>query len=267
MDRAITLWDRPSPCGCPAARLWMSASLRFLPALSLGGRRPRWLRRPSGTFELRELRGFVPGRRDGVPWYGTAVQPSARYSVGLSHLCHLCAFAGSGISAPNVVTSAVLCWRNPTVGLITCLIAGGRRHTREPTTRGGSRFRTCRQFGFSLAGLVPISWLMASMYVVAGPIGVLPFAVPLMATRIGYKKIVEIRDMFTQTVKSLASRGRRQGPVHGRPLRARATHRQGPGRRAALLASRSSRRSNGAACCTTSARSVSPTRSCSSRAS
>ena len=46
---------------------------------------------------------------------------------------------------------------------------------------------------------------MASMYVVAGPIGVLPFAVPLLATRSGYKKVVEIRDMFTQTVKSLAS--------------------------------------------------------------
>jgi putative nucleotidyltransferase with HDIG domain len=45
---------------------------------------------------------------------------------------------------------------------------------------------------------------MAAMYVVAGPIGIVPFAVPLYATRAGYKKVVEIRDMFTQTVKSLA---------------------------------------------------------------
>ena len=56
----------------------------------------------------------------------------------------------------------------------------------------------------SLAGLAPLSWLMAAMYVVAGPIGIVPFAVPLYATRAGYKKVVEIRDMFTQTVKSLA---------------------------------------------------------------
>jgi putative nucleotidyltransferase with HDIG domain len=34
---------------------------------------------------------------------------------------------------------------------------------------------------------------------------VLPFALPLYTTRAGYKKIVEIRDMFTQTVRSLAS--------------------------------------------------------------
>jgi len=45
---------------------------------------------------------------------------------------------------------------------------------------------------------------MASMYVVAGFIGVVPFAVPLYATRVGFKKVVEIRDMFTQTVRSLA---------------------------------------------------------------
>jgi HD-GYP domain-containing protein (c-di-GMP phosphodiesterase class II) len=56
----------------------------------------------------------------------------------------------------------------------------------------------------SLAGLAPLAWLMAAMYVVAGPIGILPFAVPLYATRVGYKKVVEIRDMFTQTVRSLA---------------------------------------------------------------
>jgi HD-GYP domain-containing protein (c-di-GMP phosphodiesterase class II) len=76
-------------------------------------------------------------------------------------------------------------------------------------TRDDQRFGTVlmsnlRQFGVSLAGLAPLAWLMASMWVVAGPIGVLPFAVPLFATRAGYKKIVEIRDMFTQTVRSLA---------------------------------------------------------------
>ncbi|MDP8905021.1 MAG: HD-GYP domain-containing protein [Chloroflexota bacterium] len=61
-----------------------------------------------------------------------------------------------------------------------------------------------RQFGVSMAGLAPLAWLMATMWVVAGPIGILPFALPLYTTRAGYRKVVEIRDMFTQTVKSLA---------------------------------------------------------------
>ena len=69
-----------------------------------------------------------------------------------------------------------------------------------------------KQFGVSMAGLTPVAWLMAAMYVFAGAIGVLPFALPLYTTRVGYKKIVEIRDMFTQTVKSPGQRRRRQGP-------------------------------------------------------
>lgn len=62
-----------------------------------------------------------------------------------------------------------------------------------------------RQFGVMLAGLTPVAWLMATIYAVAGPVGILPFALPLYTTRSGYQKVVEIRDMFTQTVKSLAS--------------------------------------------------------------
>jgi len=62
-----------------------------------------------------------------------------------------------------------------------------------------------RQFGISLAGLAPLAWLMGVIYVTVGPIGVLPFALPLYTTRSAYQRIVEIRDMFTQTVKSLAS--------------------------------------------------------------
>jgi putative nucleotidyltransferase with HDIG domain len=61
-----------------------------------------------------------------------------------------------------------------------------------------------KQFGVSMAGLTPVAWLMAAMYVFAGWIGVLPFALPLYTTRVGYKKIVEIRDMFTQTVRALS---------------------------------------------------------------
>jgi putative nucleotidyltransferase with HDIG domain len=75
---------------------------------------------------------------------------------------------------------------------------------REGRPVGSVLAANVRQFGVSLAGLAPLAWLMAAMYTVAGAIGILPFAVPLYATRSGYKKVVEIRDMFTQTVRSLA---------------------------------------------------------------
>jgi len=76
---------------------------------------------------------------------------------------------------------------------------------REQRSMGAVLVANLQQFGVNLAGLAPLAWLMASMWTVAGVIGILPFAVPLYATRAGYKKVVEIRDMFTQTVRSLAS--------------------------------------------------------------
>jgi HD-GYP domain-containing protein (c-di-GMP phosphodiesterase class II) len=156
-----------------------------------------------GTFELRELRGLLPSSRGGVPWYGTA-------------------FNHAAVLLPAVLASVVYALIEDTTfhpelrSLIAVLAAGGAHYAlNNALTAGAVAIRegrpwhavllsNVRQFGFSLGGLVPISWLMASMYVVAGPIGVIPFAVPLVATRSGYKKIVEIRDMFTQTVRSLA---------------------------------------------------------------
>ena len=46
---------------------------------------------------------------------------------------------------------------------------------------------------------------MADAYVGIGPISVLIFALPLYTTRAAYKAVVDIRDMFTQTVTALAS--------------------------------------------------------------
>ncbi len=169
----------------------------------LGGPSAAIIAAALGTFELREIRGLVPWLRGGVPWYGTAFNhaavllPAVSASVTYSLLT-------TGTFTPDLRS------------LVAVLVAGGIHYAFNNALTAGALsilegrpwravlFSNVRQFGFSLGGLVPISWLMASMYVVAGPIGVIPFAVPLIATRTGYKKIVEIRDMFTQTVRSLA---------------------------------------------------------------
>ncbi len=155
-----------------------------------------------GTLEWREIRGLLPGR-SGVPWYGTlfnhaeAVIPAAAAGA-------LCAVLVGGSFEPTPATLVVVA----SAGLIYFVINNGLAALAVSVRDGISPMAAftvnLRQFGVSLAGLAPLAWLMAAMYVVAGPIGVLPFAVPLYATRIGYKKVVEIRDMFTQTVRSLA---------------------------------------------------------------
>jgi hypothetical protein len=56
----------------------------------------------------------------------------------------------------------------------------------------------------NMLALSPVAWLMAQMYVKAGFWAVLLFAVPLYTTRLAYQRFVEVREMFTETVRSLA---------------------------------------------------------------
>jgi HD-GYP domain-containing protein (c-di-GMP phosphodiesterase class II) len=155
-----------------------------------------------GTIEGREIRGLLR-RSGGIPWYGTVY----------NHASITVPAVGAAVAAAIVVPSSF------TPSLLTLAEVGaiglGYLLTNNLLTALAIAFRegrpvrsvfvaNLRQFGMSLAGLAPLAWLMAAMYVVAGPIGVIPFAVPLYATRAGYKKVVEIRNMFTQTVRSLA---------------------------------------------------------------
>ena len=62
-----------------------------------------------------------------------------------------------------------------------------------------------RAFGLALVGLAPLAWLMADAYMNVGPLSILIFALPLYTTRASYQGVVELRHMFTQTVRALAS--------------------------------------------------------------
>jgi putative nucleotidyltransferase with HDIG domain len=56
-----------------------------------------------------------------------------------------------------------------------------------------------------MVGLTPIAWLMALAWGPIGPLVAFVFALPLYTTRAAYKAVVDIRNMFTQTVRALAS--------------------------------------------------------------
>jgi len=155
-----------------------------------------------GPTDAREIRGLMR-LRGGVPWYGTAYNHASILVPALAAAAVSSALIGPHFQATPSSLFGVVAAGATYFGLNNVLAAAAVG-IREGRPIRAVLVANMRQFGVSLAGLAPLAWLMAAMWVVAGPIGILPFAVPLYATRVGYKKVVEIRDMFTQTVRSLA---------------------------------------------------------------
>jgi HD-GYP domain-containing protein (c-di-GMP phosphodiesterase class II) len=198
---AVVALGSAAPVRMPGGAVVSVTIAAVVATAALGGPSAAVIAAGIGTLEWREIRGLIPGR-GGVPWYGTlynhaeTVIPAAVAGT----ICALWAPTFEPTSSNLVVVVAA----GITFVAINNALAALLSNVREGRSVRDAFVSNARQFGLSLAGLAPLGWLMAAMYVVAGPIGVAPFAVPLYATRVGYKKIVEIRDMFTQTVRSLA---------------------------------------------------------------
>jgi putative nucleotidyltransferase with HDIG domain len=182
-----------------------SVSVTIAPLLAaavLGGPPAAAVAGVIGTTEWREVRGLVPGAR-GVPWYGTLYNHAAVAGPLVIAAVLFGVLAPAGFDASPTALVGVLAAGVAYFALNNGLASASIALREERSTRAIIS-TNIRQFGLSLAGLAPLAWLMGVMYVVAGWIGVLPFALPLFTTRQAYQKVVEIRDMFTQTVKSLA---------------------------------------------------------------
>jgi HD-GYP domain-containing protein (c-di-GMP phosphodiesterase class II) len=148
-----------------------------------------------GTFELREL------RRE-IPWLGVVFNHSFVVFPAI--------LAGVIILAFDAAVSS---W----IALVGSLLAGTAFFlvTESLTAlavalRDQRPFRSVmegnvRSYGLAMVGLTPIAWLMALTYVFVGPLVAFVFALPLYTTRAAFKAVVDIRNMFTQTVRALAS--------------------------------------------------------------
>jgi HD superfamily phosphohydrolase YqeK len=163
-------------------------------SMSLGGPAVAGLVALIGTTQAREL------RRE-VPWYGV-----------VANHC--------GIATPAIVGALILQavpWRGLLVAdfLSTVAAAAAMFFLNAVISAAFTSLRTGRQFGstvradaggayIAMLALAPVAWLMAQMYVYAGWWAVLLFAVPMYTTRVAYGRFVEVREMFTETVRSLA---------------------------------------------------------------
>ncbi len=162
-------------------------------AMSLGGPAVAGWVAALGTTELRELRGRIP-------WYATLtnhggiVLPAIAGGIVATWIGHSSVGADFVGVLLGATTNAVL---NIAIASLALSL------------RRGEDFRRVfegeiRELAGGQIALAPVAWLMAQVYLHVAWWGALLFAVPLWTTRLSYKRVMELRDMFTQTVSSLA---------------------------------------------------------------
>ncbi|MDQ3448789.1 MAG: HD-GYP domain-containing protein [Chloroflexota bacterium] len=151
-----------------------------------------------GSTELREIRGKVP-------WYGSVYNHAACMvpAVAAAVAFHLVAggpYATASLAALSGVVVAGGVYYSLNQVLVVTAIS-----LRDGRPLKGLLLADVKSFGLALVGLAPLAWLMADAYINVGPLSILIFALPLYTTRASYQSVVELRDMFTQTVRALAS--------------------------------------------------------------
>jgi HD-GYP domain-containing protein (c-di-GMP phosphodiesterase class II) len=150
-----------------------------------------------GTFELRELRGRIP-------WYGTLVNHCAIV---------LPAIAGGAVAEAlmgeprgplltlliALAAAAVYFVLNAVLASVTLALRSGQELLRVLMSDASEYFLTFLALG-------PLAWLVAEVYVMPG-VGwwaVLLVVLPVYVIRLAMDRLVAMREMFTQTVASLA---------------------------------------------------------------
>ena len=194
----LTLLSSAAPVRLPGGTRVSVSTSPILAAAFLGGPTAAGWVAAVGTTEWRELKGDVP-------WYGTL-------------------FNHAAITLPAIVAATAFQWLSglerfhaTSSSFVAALIAGltffGLNSTLAALSvalRHGSSVRSVylRDFSVvtaSMLALSPLAWLMAHVFVTVGGWAALLFGLPLYTTRGAYQRVVELRDMFTQTVRSLAS--------------------------------------------------------------
>jgi putative nucleotidyltransferase with HDIG domain len=152
-----------------------------------------------GVLELRELRGEVP-------WYGTLYNHCSALTASIVALITYLTLLGNHAGQWTPLTLAAAMLAGLVYFVVAEVLAAAAIAVRQDRSLNAVLSRDVRSYGLTFLGLVPMAWLMAFAYDAAlGILVALVFALPLYTTRAAYQSVVELRHMFTQTVRALAS--------------------------------------------------------------
>jgi putative nucleotidyltransferase with HDIG domain len=168
-------------------------------AMALGGPAVAGWVAALGTTEVRELRGRIP-------WYGTlvnhagAVLPAVVGGVFRAGIVTVFgADGGSNLAVDFVATIAGA----TVLFILNTAIAGGVLALRTGQSYRAVVVGDSRATAYNNVALAPLGWLMSVVFSIQWWATFL-FALPLYTTRIASQRLVEMRDMFTQTIGALA---------------------------------------------------------------
>ena len=194
---SLTLLASAYPVEAPRGASVSVSTAPILAAAFLGGPTFGAVVALVGTLELREVRGQVP-------WYGVLYNHLAfLHPTVLAGIVFILVAGNEPIGSVSglmgaLAGGAVFIATNVALAALVVSVRGKRSYWLVIA-------QEVRAFGLPWAGLTPIAWLMAVAYTLVGPLAAPVLALPLYATRSSYKAVVDMRLMFTQTVRALAS--------------------------------------------------------------
>jgi len=192
---ALVLVAQAFPVVLPRGLVASVAITPLLAASVLGGPAAAAVVAAVGATELRELRGTVP-------WYGSlynhAVSVIPAVIAGFAYQW----LAGS-VFQPTVVSLLAFLVAGAAFYIVNAALTGAVFVVRDRRAIRDVAHGEVGQGAVSVLGMVPLAWLMSLAWTVAWW-STLLFALPLLTTRSAYQRIVEIREMFTQTLDALS---------------------------------------------------------------
>src|SRR5450759_2548589 len=190
------------PVQMPRGFLVATSIAPIVAAMSLGGPTAAGWVALIGTSEYRELSGRVP-------WYGTLANHAGlvipAIAGGFTRQAVLAELARAGITAPVVDFSSTLAGAAVffvlNVSIVAVTVALRTNQSARSVMSGD-----LPTFIGNWVALAPLAWLMAQIYGLAG-VGwwaTLFFTLPVYIMRVALRQIIEVREMFTQTIGALA---------------------------------------------------------------
>ncbi len=186
------------PVRTPRGAIVSVTSAPTLVVAALGGPAAAVIVAWIGSTELRELRGKVP-------WYRTFTITRRVFSPLWRQGLRFQLVAGTQYATSSTDALVAVVAVGGVYFSLNQLLVAAAISLRDGRPVKGILLADGRAFGLALVGLAPLAWLMADAYMNVGPLSILIFALPLYTTRASYQGVVELRHMFTQTVRALAS--------------------------------------------------------------